>query len=143
MDLSERVTALKSEKEKQHLSIQQMADMSGLSAATVSRTLAEKTEPSVYTLDALEKALGLGIELPPGENPLEQRIGDDPLLKYYFALQESRIERMRAHYNMILAEKNRWIKFLFVIALLLVCFICFMIVYDVIHLETGYIQFVE
>lgn len=142
MDLSERVTALKSEKEKQHLSIQQMADMSGLSAATVSRTLAEKTEPSVYTLDALEKALGLGIELPPGENPLEQRIGDDPLLKYYFALQESRIERMRAHYNMILTEKNRWIKFLFVISLLLVCFICFMIVYDVIHLETGYIQFV-
>lgn len=142
MDLSERVTALKNEKEKQHLSIQQMADMSGLSAATVSRTLAEKTEPSVYTLDALEKALGLGIELPPGENPLEQRIGDDPLLKYYFALQESRIERMRAHYNMILTEKNRWIKFLFVISLLLVCFICFMIVYDVIHLETGYIQFV-
>lgn len=142
MDLSDRVTALKNEKEKQHLSIQQMADMSGLSAATVSRTLAEKTEPSVYTLDALEKALGLGIELPPGENPLEQRIGDDPLLKYYFALQESRIERMRAHYNMILTEKNRWIKFLFVIALLLVCFICFMIVYDVIHLETGYIQFV-
>ena len=142
MDLSERVTALKSEKEKQHLSIQQMADMSGLSAATVSRTLAEKTEPSVYTLDALEKALGLGIELPPVENPLEQRIGDDPLLKYYFALQESRIERMRAHYNMILTEKNRWIKFLFVISLLLVCFICFMIVYDVIHLETGYIQFV-
>lgn len=142
MDLSERVTALKNEKEKQHLSIQQMADMSGLSAATVSRTLAVKTEPSVYTLDALEKALGLGIELPPGENPLEQRIGDDPLLKYYFALQESRIERMRAHYNMILTEKNRWIKFLFVIALLLVCFICFMIVYDVIHLETGYIQFV-
>lgn len=141
MDLSERVTALKNEKEKQHLSIQQMADMSGLSAATVSRTLAEKTEPSVYTLDALEKALGLGIELPPGENPLEQRIGDDPLLKYYFALQESRIERMRAHYNMILTEKNRWIKFLFVISLLLVCFICFMIVYDVIHLETGYIQF--
>ncbi|MGN1027565.1 MAG: helix-turn-helix domain-containing protein [Faecousia sp.] len=142
MDLSDRVTALKNEKEKQHLSIQQMADMSGLSATTVSRTLAEKTEPSVYTLDALEKALGLGIELPPGENPLEQRIGDDPLLKYYFALQESRIERMRAHYNMILTEKNRWIKFLFVIALLLVCFICFMIVYDVIHLETGYIQFV-
>lgn len=142
MDLSERVTALKSEKEKQHLSIQQMADMSGLSAATVSRTLAEKTEPSVYTLDALEKALGLGIELPPGENPLEQRIGDDPLLKYYFALQESRIERMRAHYNMLLTEKNRWIKFLFVISLLLVCFICFMIVYDVTHLETGYIQFV-
>lgn len=142
MDLSERVTALKSEKEKQHLSIQQMADMSGLSAATVSRTLAEKTEPSVYTLDALEKALGLGIELPPGENPLEQRIGDDPLLKYYFALQESRIERMRAHYNMLLTEKNRWLKFLLVITLLLVCFICFMLVYDVLHLETGYIKYV-
>lgn len=142
MDLSERVTALKTEKRKQNLSIQQMADMSGLSAATVSRTLAEKTEPSIYTLSALEKAMGIGLEQPPGENPLEQHIGDDPLLKYYFTLQESRIERLRAHYNMLLAEKNRWIKFLFVISLLLVCFICFMIVYDVIHLETGYIQFV-
>ncbi|MGM9601421.1 MAG: helix-turn-helix domain-containing protein [Faecousia sp.] len=142
MDLSDRVTALKSEKEKQHLSIQQMADMSGVSAATVSRTLAEKTEPSVYTLDALEKALGLDVELPEDGNPLEKHIEDDPLLKYYFALQESRIERMRAHYNMILTEKNRWIKFLFVISLLLVFFICFMLVYDVLHLETGYIQFV-
>lgn len=142
MDLSERVTALKNEKKKQNLSIQQMADMSGLSAATVSRTLAEKTEPSIYTLSALENALGLGLDPPPGENPLEQHIGDDPLLKYYFTLQESRIERMRAHYNMLLAEKNRWIKFLFVISLLLVCFICFMIVYDVIHLGTGYIRFV-
>lgn len=142
MDLSERVTALKNEKKKQNLSIQQMADMSGLSAATVSRTLAEKTEPSIYTLSALEKAMGLGIEPPPGENPMEQRIGDDPLLKYYFALQESRIERLRAHYNMLLAEKNRWIKFLLVISLLLVIFLCFMLVYDIINLETGYIKYV-
>ena len=142
MDLSERVTALKTEKKKQNLSIQQMADMSGLSAATVSRTLSEKTEPSIYTLSALENALGLGIDPPPGENPLEQHIGDDPLLKYYFTLQESRIERMRAHYNMLLAEKNRWLKFLLVITLLLVCFICFMLVYDVLHLETGYIKYV-
>lgn len=142
MDLSERVTALKNEKKKQNLSIQQMADMSGLSAATVSRTLAEKTEPSIYTLSALENALGLGIDPPPGENPLEQHIGDDPLLKYYFTLQESRIERLRAHYNMLLAEKNRWIKFLLVISLLLVIFICFMLVYDVLHLETGYIKYV-
>lgn len=141
MDLSERITALKTEKKKQNLSIQQMADMSGLSAATVSRTLSEKTEPSIYTLSALENALGLGLDPPPGENPLEQHIGDDPLLKYYFTLQESRIERLRAHYNMLLAEKNRWLKFLLVITLLLVCFICFMLVYDVLHLETGYIKY--
>ena len=43
---------------------------------------------------------------------------------------------------MLLAEKNRWLKFLLVITLLLICFICFMLVYDILHMETGYIKYV-
>lgn len=140
MDLAERINEIKMERELQRLSVQQLADMSGLSASTVSRTLNGKTEPSGNTLHAMEQALGLDVTPPVEDSPVTKRIEDDPLLRYYFALQESRIVRQRAHYNLLLSEKNRWIKFLLVIVMILVCFICFMLVYDVTHHNIGYVQ---
>lgn len=137
MNLQERIDAILEAKEEQHLSMKQLADMSQLSTATISRTLSGKTEPSLYTLSAMEEALGLSAPSPK-ESPITAKLEQDPLLKYYFDLQESRITRQRAHYNMLLAEKNRWIKILFAVAVLLVCLICIMFIYDILHPETGY-----
>ena len=137
MDLKNRIAAIISSKEEQQLSMRQLADMSRLSIATVSRTLSGKTEPSIYTLSAMEEALGLCAPSQK-ESPITAKLEQDPFLKYYFELQESRILRLRAHYNMLLVEKNRWIKILFIILLLLVCVICSVIIYDVLHPNIGY-----
>lgn len=137
MDLQERIAAILAAKEKQHLSMNQLADMSQLSTATVSRTLSGKTEPSIHTLSAMEEALGIYAPSPE-EDPIAARLEQDPLLKYYFELQESRILRLRAHYNMLLAEKNRWLKILFTILLLLVCLAFGAIIFDMLHPNIGW-----
>lgn len=43
-------------------------------------------------------------------------------------------------YNMLLAEKNRWIKMLFLLVLVLVVFICGLLMYDVLHPDIGWIR---
>lgn len=118
----------------------QLADMSKLSTATVSRTLSGKTEPSIYTLSSMEEALGICAPLPK-EGSIAPKVEKDPLLKYYFDLQENRILRQRAHYNMLLAEKNRWIKLLVALLVILFFLICGLFVYDIMNPNIGYTRF--
>lgn len=136
--MCERIEAIMTEKLKQGLSIQQLADMCQLSASTVSRTLAGKTEPTEYTIRAMEMALGITDN--PVIDTMEERAADDPILKRYLDMQESRINRMRAHYNMLLAEKSRWIMLLFILCLVLVIFICIILVLDVLHQDIGWVR---
>lgn len=118
--------------------MQQLADMCDLSASTVSRTLAGKTEPTDFTINTMEGALGITDD-PIGE-PIMERAASDPILERYLNMQEMRIIRMRAHYNMLLAEKNRWIMLLFILSLILVMFICYILVLDVLHPDIGWIR---
>ena len=58
--MNDRLEAIRSEKNRQGLSDTQLADMCDLSHSTVSRAFSGKTEPSEYTLNAMETALGTG-----------------------------------------------------------------------------------
>ena len=113
MDIEGRIARIDAERHNQGLSIQQLADMCQLSASTVSRTLSGKTEPTDYTIHAMEQSLGIADE-PMDSLPEEQKI------ERYMKLQDSRIARPRAFYNRELAEKDRWIRFLCVLCLFLV-----------------------
>lgn len=113
MDIDGRIERIDAERHSQGLSIQQLADMCQLSASTVSRTLAGKTEPTDYTIHAMEESLGIA-DAPMDSLPEEQTI------ERYMKLQDSRIARLRAFYNRELAEKDRWIRFLCVLCLFLV-----------------------
>lgn len=113
MDIDGRIERIDAERHSQGLSIQQLADMCQLSASTVSRTLAGKTEPTDYTIHAMEESLGIA-DAPMDSLPEEQTI------ERYMKLQDSRIARLRAFYNRELAEKDRWIWFLCVLCLFLV-----------------------
>lgn len=136
--MNERIEAIMQERNKQGLSIQQLADMCGISASTVSRTLAGKTEPTDFTIMAMEEALGI-TDKPVGD-PIMERVASDPILERYLNMQEMRIVRLRAHYNMLLAEKNRWIMLLFILCLVFVIFICSILVLDVLHPDIGWIR---
>lgn len=138
MDLKSRIERINAVRKEHGLSIQQLADMCGISASTVSRTLTGKTEPTDYTINALEDALGI-TDAPIGD-PIMERVASDPILERYLNMQEMRIIRLRAHYNMLLTEKNRWIKLLFILSLVLVVFICSILILDVLHPDIGWIR---
>ncbi|MGN1026196.1 MAG: multiprotein-bridging factor 1 family protein [Faecousia sp.] len=136
--MKSRIENIIQARQEQGLSIQQLADMCQLSASTVSRTLSGKTEPTEYTIKVMEDALGI-TDKPIGDSIMD-RVSNDPILERYLNMQEVRINRLRAHYNMLLAEKTRWINMLFVLSLILVSFICFILVMDVLHPDIGWIR---
>lgn len=113
MDIEGRIARIDAERHNQGLSIQQLADMCQLSASTVSRTLAGKTEPTDYTIHAMEESLGIA------DSPMDS-LPEEQTIERYMKLQDSRIARLRAFYNRELAEKDRWIRFLCVLCLFLI-----------------------
>lgn len=138
MDLKSRIDRINAARQEHGLSIQQLADMCQISASTVSRTMSGKTEPTDFTINAMEGALGI-TDNPMGD-PIMERVASDPILERYLNMQEMRIIRLRAHYNMLLTEKNRWIMLLFILSLILVIFICSILVFDVLHPDIGWIR---
>ena len=139
--MNERLEAIRSEKHRQGLSDTQLADMCDLSHSTVSRAFSGKTEPSEYTLNAMETALGTSRE------PQEEAATDGITLRQYQALMENRIARMRAFYNMLLAEKDRaisekrrWIIFLVALSLAILLLSFSMIAIDAMSPNIGWIR---
>ena len=139
--MNDRLEAIRSEKQRQGLSDTQLADMCDLSHSTVSRAFSGKTDPSEYTLNAMETALGTNRE-PKGEPTTE-----DITLRQYQALMENRIARMRAFYNMLLAEKDRaisekrrWIIFLVALSIAILILSFAMIAIDAMSPNIGWIR---
>ena len=139
--MNDRLEAIRSEKKRQGLSDTQLADMCDLSHSTVSRAFSGKTEPSEYTLNAMESALGTSRE------PQEEAETEDITLRQYQALMETRIARMRAFYNMLLAEKDRaiaekrrWIIFLVAMSIAIILLSFTMIAIDALSPNIGWIR---
>ena len=123
---------------EQGLTNQQLADMSQISASTVSRTLAGKTEPEQHTLEAMESAIGITDK--PIDDPAMPKGNIDQSAQLYINLMEMRISRMRAHYNMLLAEKRRWIVTCVAIILILLIVLICSLIFDASHPSIGWIQ---
>lgn len=138
MDIGGRIERIDAERHNQGLSIQQLADMCQISASTVSRTLAGKTEPTDYTIHAMEQSLGI-TDKPVGDAIMEH-VESDPILERYLNMQEMRIIRLRAHYNMLLAEKNRWIRRLFFLCIGFVVIIIFILAIDMMQSDIGWMR---
>ena len=139
--MNNRLEAIRTEKLRQGLSDTQLADMCDLSHSTVSRAFSGKTEPSEYTLNAMETALGTG------SAPPEAADQDDITLRQYQALMENRIARMRAFYNMLLAEKDRaisekrrWIIFLVFFSVMVILLSFAMVAVDIMSPNIGWIR---
>lgn len=118
MEHRARIQRIDIERHDQGLTIQQLADMCQISASTVSRTLSGKTDPTEYTMHAMEESLGISDSK--AEDPVAAALLDDPMVERYIHLQDIRIARLRAFYNRELAEKDRWIHFLIILCILMV-----------------------
>lgn len=139
--MNNRLEAIRTEKLRQGLSDTQLADMCDLSHSTVSRAFSGKTEPSEYTLNAMETALGTGSAPPESADP------EDMTLRQYQAIMENRIARMRAFYNMLLAEKDRaiaekrrWIIFLVCFSAMVILLSFALVAIDIMSPNIGWIR---
>lgn len=136
VDIIDGILAKKQEK---GLSNQQLADAAGIPRSTVDRILRKDTpNPSMQNILDLAGAVGYQIGVPMPDKPRHR--DDDQQIAYLVRTYEDQIARLRAHYNMLLAEKNRWINYLFVLTIVLVVFIMLILLFDVFQPAVGWIQ---
>lgn len=129
---------------------QQWSDASGVPKTTIDRIKRKETvNPSMQTILDMANAVGYTISSIPEQIPaVPQEIGiKDPMVQHLINVYENRgkdyqerIKRNTAHFNMLLAEKNRWLKFSLTLNIVLVVFLCIMLVMDVLHPDIGWIR---
>lgn len=129
---------------------QQWADASGVPKTTIDRIVRKETaNPSMATILDMAAAVGYTFSNHPEQLPaVPQELGiKDPMIQHLITVYENRgkddqerIKRNTAHFNMLLAEKNRWLKFSLTLNIILVVFICGILMYDVLHPDVGWIR---
>lgn len=129
---------------------QQLADASGVPKPTIDRILRhDTTNPSMQTVLDLAAAVGFSFSNHPEPAPAlptEEGIRDPMVIHMINVYEargqkyEERIKRNTAHFNMLLAEKNRWLKFSMILNIILVVFICSILLYDATHPDIGWIR---
>ena len=130
------------------LTNQQLADASGIPKTTIDRILRHDTpNPSMQTVLDLAAAVGYSFSNHPEQVlpvPESAKL-DDPMIQHminFYERQavsyEERLKRTAAVYNMMLAEKNRWIQTLSTIIGLLVAGFISLLLIDMATPELGW-----
>ena len=133
-----------------HFTNQMWSDASGVPKPTIDRIVRGDTaNPSIQTILDMAAAVGYTFSNHPEQPdaaPSETGIKDPMTLHLINVYEnrgrsyEERIKRNSAHYNMLLAEKNRWLKFSLSLNIILVVFICIVLLLDVTHPDIGWIR---
>jgi transcriptional regulator with XRE-family HTH domain len=127
---------------------QQFSDASGVPKASIERIKRGDTaNPTMDTILALSAAVGFTFsnhpdQIPPVPSEVQHK---DPMVQHminYYEHQtqayEERIKRITSHFNMLLAEKNRWIQTLAtIIGIMIVSFVSFLLM-DIATPELGW-----
>ena len=148
MTASDIVDGIIAKKNAIGMTNQQLSDASGVPKATVDRIIRRDTpNPSMQTVLDLSAAVGYTFGNHPEQTspiPDESKIRDPMTLHMinYYERQaqayEERIKRVTSHFNMLLAEKNRWIQTLStMIGILIVGFISLLLM-DIATPELGW-----
>ena len=134
------VQKLKELKEKKKLTTQQISDLSGVPASTVSRILSGQTDnPSFQSICDITIAMGgsmdelVGISQLNGENEKMKYDSDAAFIQLY---RERMDEKDK--------ELERWLKtsrILFAAFLVMVFIVTFLLVFDILNPKIGYIQY--
>lgn len=150
MTVAEIIDGIIAKKNLIGMSNQQLSDASGVPKPTIDRILRhDTTNPSMQTVLDLAAAVGFSFSNHPENTPAlpTQDSINDPMVVHLINVYEARgqkyeerIKRNTAHFNMLLAEKNRWLKFSMSLNIILVVFICAILLYDATHPDIGWIR---
>lgn len=128
---------------------QQLSDASGVPKSTIDRILRKETpNPSLQTVLDLAAAVGYTFGNHP-EQPeaIPAASVKDPMVSHLISVYENRgrayeerIKRITAHFNMLLAEKNRWIRLSLTLNLIFVVFFALIVLIDVTNSDIGWVR---
>lgn len=146
MQTNEIISGIIRCKEESGLTNQQLADASGVPKSTVDKILSGRTEnPTLQNIldlaNAVDYTFSRHTELPPvpvSPGDSDNRI--EAIYKDRIAAYERLIARDQRHNNMLLAEKNRWLKLSLILNIVLVVFIIGVLIYDITHLDVGWVR---
>lgn len=143
---NEIIDGIIAKKNEMGMTNQQLADSSGVPKSTIDRILGGRTEnPSLQNILDLANAVGYEFSrtpamppapIVPGDSTAQMRAIYEDRIKAY----ERLIVRDQRHNNMLLAEKNRWIKVSLALNIILVIFIIGVLIYDITHLDVGWVR---
>lgn len=128
---------------------QQLSDASRVPKSTLDRILRGETpNPSMQTILDIAGAVGYTF----GNHPEQPEVVPpasvkDPMVSHLIAVYENRgrayeerIKRITAHFNMLLAEKNRWLKYSLSLNLIFVLFFAIVTIIDVTNTGFGWVR---
>lgn len=129
---------------------QQFSDASGVPKATIERIKrGDTTNPTMQTILDMAAAIGYSFSNHPDQPaaiPVEDKI-KDPMILHMISVYEKRgtayeerIKRITAHFNMLLAEKNRWLVFSLTVNIILIVFLVCIMVLDILHPDIGWVR---
>lgn len=126
--MNHRLTKLK---EKSGLTIQQISDKSGVAVSTVSRILSGETDNPSYRHVA-DMVIAMGGSLDELEG-IEHH--------YDTHTHEKHHEKVLGLYERSIAQKNRWIKTLFIALVAFVSVFVAIVIIDVLHGDIGFVRY--
>lgn len=146
MDTDSIIDGIVERRESVGMTYQQIADASGISRSTVMRILQKQTtQPSLKNLADI--AMAVGYDLDPVQPAVLQDHTKDSYITYLQEaleaerkISDKRVTAMRFHYNMLISEKNRWIKYAFIAIIALVAFLVGWLIIDILVPSAGWIQ---
>ena len=124
-------TQLKLLKEKRKLTNQQLSDLSGVPVGTINRILSGQTDnPSFQTVCDIVIALDGSLDELAGIRPKKDSEAENA--KY--------TPEIEAIYKQMIHSKDKWIFRLFVFSCVIVAFIVFLLIFDVLNPNIGFFR---
>lgn len=118
---------LKKMKNECGLTTRQISELSGIPESTISRVLSGQTDnPTFDTVCAIVKAMGGSLDKLADMPGTPDRAEPSPLVKLY---------------EQSLADKNRYIRFLFITCSVLVAVLVFIVIYDMTNRSLGFFRY--
>lgn len=149
MTTSEIIDGIIQRKKEIGMTSQQLSDASGVPKSTIDRILRGDTpNPSIQTVLDLAAAVGYSFgNHPDHPEPAPAASVKDPMVAHLITVYENRgrayeerIKRVTSHFNMLLSEKNRWLKFSLTLNIIFVVFFGLIIVLDVTNPDIGWVR---
>ena len=145
MDIPEHLSELDDLRKARGISQQELAEVCGVSKATIYRTMNGETEPTARLVQDIEAALQYTPEeapqIAPQANSTEEYV---EYLKATITRQSEdyrrHIMQLQTHYSLLNRQNRRVILGLVIAVAVLVVFLVGWLIFDIMHPEIGWIQ---
>ena len=140
MEVFAIIDGINARKTAMNMTNQQISDASGVPKSTVDRVLRKDTEnPTMKVILDIAGAVGYEFSTTSAVR-VPDTIQDNPYILHIISMYESQLAAQERQYNLVTAEKNRWIKLLAVIVAILAAGIITILLIDITNPTVGWFR---